>query len=116
MASQKSRTRLSNSTTTRNNYRFTPHNKGTIPYPQKGAALLLGEMNQQGSRHSASWEEAHMRKRRIWESPLVGWHHLLNGHEFEQTPGDSEGQGSLACCSSWGHRVRHNLANEQLFG
>ena len=32
---------------------------------------------------------------------MVGWHHQLNGHEFEQTPGDSEGQGSLACCSSW---------------
>ena len=34
---------------------------------------------------------------------MVGnWHHRLNGHEFEQTPGDGEGQGSLVCCSSWG--------------
>ena len=33
---------------------------------------------------------------------MIGWHHRLNGHEFEQTPGDSEGQGSLACCSPWG--------------
>jgi len=33
---------------------------------------------------------------------LDGWHHRLN--EFEQTPGDSEGQGSLACCSPWGHK------------
>ena len=32
---------------------------------------------------------------------MVGWHHPLNGHEFEQTPGDSEGQGSLVYCSSW---------------
>ena len=32
---------------------------------------------------------------------MVGWHHCLNGHEFEQTPGDGKGQGSLACCSSW---------------
>ena len=32
---------------------------------------------------------------------MVGWHHQLNGHEFEQTLGYSEGQGSLACCSSW---------------
>ena len=32
---------------------------------------------------------------------MVGWHHQLNGHEFEQTPGDSEGQGSLACCCPW---------------
>ena len=36
------------------------------------------------------------------EDETVGWHHLLNGHEFEQPPGDSEGQGSLACCSPFG--------------
>ena len=35
------------------------------------------------------------------EDEMVGWHHWLNGHEFEQPPGDSEGQGSLACYSSW---------------
>ena len=34
------------------------------------------------------------------QDEMVGWHHQLNWHEFEQTPGDSEGQGSLACCSS----------------
>ena len=38
------------------------------------------------------------------ENEMVGWHHQFNGHEFEQTQGDSEGQGSLACCSSWGHK------------
>ena len=32
------------------------------------------------------------------------WHHRLNGHEFEQTLGNSEGQGSLACCSPWGRK------------
>ena len=32
---------------------------------------------------------------------MVGWHHQLNGCEFEQSPGDSEGQGSLMCCSPW---------------
>ena len=36
------------------------------------------------------------------EDDMVGWHHRLNGHEFAQTPGDGEGQGSLACCSPWG--------------
>ena len=35
---------------------------------------------------------------------MVGWHHQLNGHGFEQVLGDSEGQGSLACCSPWGHK------------
>ena len=38
------------------------------------------------------------------EDEMIGWHHWLNGHEFEQTLGDSEGQGSLACCSSRGHK------------
>ena len=42
------------------------------------------------------------------EDEMVGWHHRLNGHEFEQALGDSEGQGSLACCSSWGRRVRND--------
>ena len=37
------------------------------------------------------------------EDEMVGWHHRLNGHEFEQTLGDGEGQGSLACCCNpWG--------------
>ena len=44
---------------------------------------------------------------------MVRQHHQLNGHEFEQTQGDSEGQGSLACQSSWGHKVRHDLVTEQ---
>ena len=42
------------------------------------------------------------RRRRGWQDEVVGWYHRLNGHEFEQTPGDSEGQGSLVCCSPWG--------------
>ena len=41
------------------------------------------------------------------EDEMVGWHHQLNGYELEQTPGDGEGQESLACCGPWGHRVRH---------
>ena len=36
------------------------------------------------------------------EDEMVGCHHQLNGHEFEQAPGVSDGQGSLACCSPWG--------------
>ena len=35
---------------------------------------------------------------------MVRWHHQLNGHEFEQTPEDGEGQGSLMCCSPWDHK------------
>ena len=36
------------------------------------------------------------------DDKTVGWHHRLNVHEFEQGPGDDEGQGGLACCSPWG--------------
>ena len=36
------------------------------------------------------------------EDEMIGWHDRFNGHEFEQTPGDREGQGGLACCSPWG--------------
>jgi len=38
------------------------------------------------------------------EDEMVGRHHPLNGHDFEQAPGDGEGQGNLACCSPWGHK------------
>ena len=46
------------------------------------------------------------------EDEMVGWHHWLYGHEFEQTPGHSEGQGSLVCCSPWGH-IELYLVTEQ---
>ena len=38
------------------------------------------------------------------EDEMIGWHHRLSGHEFQPTPGDSEGQGSLVCRSPWGHK------------
>ena len=38
----------------------------------------------------------------VAEDEMIRWHHWLNGHEFEQTPGESGGQGSLVCCSPWG--------------
>ena len=38
------------------------------------------------------------------EDEMVGWHHRLDGHEFEQALGDGEGQGNLVCCSPWGHK------------
>ena len=44
------------------------------------------------------------RQKRKTEDEMVGWHHPLNGHEFEQAPGDGEGQGGLGCCSPWGHK------------
>ena len=38
------------------------------------------------------------------EDEMVGWHHRLYGHEFEQAPEDIKGQGSLVCCSPWGRK------------
>ena len=46
------------------------------------------------------------------EDEMVGWHHRLDGHECEQTPGAGDEQESLACCSSWGHNKLDT--NEQL--
>ena len=47
------------------------------------------------------------------EDEMVGWHHQLDGHEFEQAPGIGEGQGSLACCSPWGRRVSQTRLSDQ---
>ena len=54
----------------------------------------------------------------IWKEPdaekgeMVGWHHRLNGHEFEWALGIGDGQENLACCIPWGRRVGHNWATE----
>ena len=54
------------------------------------------------------------RKRQEREDKMVGWHHRLDGHGFEQAPGDVEGQESLACCSPWGRKASD--MTEQLNG
>ena len=38
------------------------------------------------------------------EDEMVGWYRQINGHEFEQAPGDGDGQGGLVCCSPWGYK------------
>ena len=48
------------------------------------------------------------------EDEMVGWHHQLNGHEFEHAPGVGDGQGSLVCCSPWG--LKELNTTEQLNG
>ena len=47
-------------------------------------------------------------EKRMTEDEVVGWHHQLDGQEFEEAPGAGDGQGGLACCSSWGCRVGHD--------
>ena len=46
---------------------------------------------------------------------MVGWHHQLNRHEFEQAPGVGDGQGSLACCSPWGSKELDTAETELIF-
>ena len=58
---------------------------------------LIGEDPDAGK----DWKQ---KEKGVTEDQMDGCHHWLNGHEFEQTPGDSEEQRSLDCCSSWGHK------------
>ena len=48
------------------------------------------------------------------ENEVVGWHHRLNGHEFQQTSGDRDGQGSLVCCSPC-RRKKLDMTEQQLY-
>ena len=56
--------------------------------------------------------EKDWRQKRMTEDKMVGWHHWLDGHEFEYALGVGDRQGSLACGSPWGHRVGYNWATE----
>ena len=75
-------------------------------WPSDGKSQLTGKDPDVGK----DWRQE---EKGTTEDELVEWHHRFNGHEFEQTPGDGEGQGSLVCCSPWGFRVGHGLATEQ---
>ena len=55
-------------------------------------------------KHPDAGKDGRQEEKGATEDEMVGWHHRLNGPEFEQAPGDSEGQGSLACCSPRGHK------------
>ena len=61
--------------------------------------LTAGSCNRKGHGNREGQEE-----NGATEDEMVGWHQRLNRHEFEQIPGDSEGQESLVCCSSWGRK------------
>ena len=57
------------------------------------------------------WERMKTGGEASTEDEMAGWHHWLNGHEFEQTLEDSEGQGRLPCCSSWSHNT-HDMESD----
>ena len=61
---------------------------------------LMGRANSLG-KDPDSGKDWSQEEKGVTKDEKVGWHRQLNGHEFEQTPGDSEGQGSLECCSPW---------------
>ena len=80
----------------------------TVPWTARSSnQSVLKEIN------SNAGKDGRQEEKREAEYEMVGRHHCLSGHEFEQTLGDSEGQGSLAYCSQRGHRVGHDLAAEQ---
>ena len=56
------------------------------------------------------WERLKAGGEGVTEDEMAGWHHRLNGHEFEQAPGVGDGQGSLACCSPWITKSRTRLS------
>ena len=60
-----------------------------------------------------AWKDSRWEEKGTTEDEMVGWHHCLDGHEFEQALGVGDGQGSLACFSPWGlQRVRHDWVTE----
>ena len=69
----------------------------SIFWPLDAKSQLIGKDPDSGK----DWGQE---EKTMTKDEMVRWHHWLNVQEFEQTPGDSEGQGSLACCSPWGHK------------
>ena len=78
--------------------------KAPLLWPPEAKNWLIGKDPDAGT----DWR----REKGMTEDEMVGWHHQLSGHEFEQAPGVGDGLGSLACCSSWGHK--ESDATEQL--
>ena len=66
-----------------------------VLWPSDAMSWLIGK----DSDAEKDWRQE---ERGMPKEEMIGWHHWLNGRGFEQAPGDSEGQGSLACCSPWG--------------
>ena len=67
--------------------------------------LMMRRIHSVQWKRSWRWERLRTGGEGATEDEIVGWHHGFSGHKFEQTLGDSEGQGSLACCSPWGRNV-----------
>ena len=77
--------------------RTDPEAEAPILWPPDANKWLIGKDPGAGK----DWGQE---EKGMTEDEMIGWHHQLNGHNFEQTPGDGEGQGSLVCSSPWGHK------------
>ena len=77
-----------------------------ILWPPHMNSRLIGKDSDAGK----DWRQE---EKGVTEDEMVGWHHWLDGHEFEQALRDGEGQGSLVCCSPWSRRVRNDWVTEQ---
>ena len=71
--------------------------KTPVLWPPHAKSWLIGKDSDAGRDW---WQE----EKGTTENEMAGWHHQLDGPEFEWTPGVGDGQGGLACCSSWGHK------------
>ena len=71
-----------------------------IFWPPDAKSQIIGKDPDDG-------KDSGLEETEVTEDEMVGWHHWLNGHEFAQMLGDSEGQESLVCCISWGHFKSH---------
>ena len=76
-----------------------------VLWPPHTKSWLIGKDPDAGR----DWEQE---EKGTTEDEMAGWHHRLNGREFEWTPGVGDGQGGLVCCDSWGRRVGHDWATE----
>ena len=81
----------------------------SILWPADAKNWLIGKDPDAGK----DWNQE---EKGMTEDEMVGWHHRLDGHEFEQALGVGDRQGGLACCSPWGCRVRHNWVTELNWG
>ena len=86
-------------------------------YSLEGLMLKLklqyfGHLMRRTGKNPDAGKDWRQEEKGMTEDEMLGWHQWLSVHEFEPAPGVGEGQGSLACCSPWGLRVRHNWATE----
>ena len=80
-------------------------NETPVLWPPHEKSWLIGKASDAGR----DWGQE---EKGTTEDEMAGWHHWLDGHGLGWTPGVGDGQGGLACCSSWGHRVGHDWATE----